>query len=317
MKNLETDTPKFAVLLAAYNGMKWLPDQVESILKQEGVSVTLFVSVDSSEDGTEEWFDDLAISDRRVILLEHGHKFGGAAPNFFRLFNDVDFSSYDYVSLADQDDIWILNKLLRAHSIIKEKNAFALSSNVIAFWPGGHKKLIIKNQPQVKWDYLFESAGPGCTFVINKVLATKFKSFLTANVACLQDVGNGQHDWLIYAFSRSQGYKWVIDCYSGMFYRQHEKNQFGVNSGLNAFLFRVNKVLDGWWLTQSLLFARLTGVVDDPFVIRWSKGGGLGLLWLALHANLCRRSIKDKILFVFACLAIVIARRQRNLFNKV
>ena len=64
--------PKFLVLLAAYNGMQWISDQVHSILNQHGVSVTLLISVDSSSDGTEEWVSALSERNPNVIILEHG-----------------------------------------------------------------------------------------------------------------------------------------------------------------------------------------------------------------------------------------------------
>lgn len=35
--------PRVAVLLAAYNGMQWIEEQVDSILNQQGVAVTLFL----------------------------------------------------------------------------------------------------------------------------------------------------------------------------------------------------------------------------------------------------------------------------------
>lgn len=43
------------------------------------------------------------------------------------------------------------------------------------------------------------------------------------------------HDWYCYAYSRSHGFKWVIDTQPYMRYRQHGGNQVGVNSGSKAF----------------------------------------------------------------------------------
>lgn len=75
--------PRILVLLAAYNGMRWISEQVNSILSQEEVSVSLLISVDRSDDGTENWVDQLCQRDSRVKSLAHGEKFGGAARNFF------------------------------------------------------------------------------------------------------------------------------------------------------------------------------------------------------------------------------------------
>ena len=68
---------KFLVLLAAYNGMKWLEEQVESILNQKDVLVTLLISVDGSSDGSEEWVSTLSENNPNVRYLTHGGSFGG------------------------------------------------------------------------------------------------------------------------------------------------------------------------------------------------------------------------------------------------
>ena len=104
MTQISTHQTKIAVCLAAFNGVRWLAEQLDSILAQEGVAVTVFVSVDQSSDGTEQWIDARAQVDSRIVVLPHGERFGGAARNFFRLLRDVDFSGFDYVSFADQDD---------------------------------------------------------------------------------------------------------------------------------------------------------------------------------------------------------------------
>ena len=102
--------PTVAVVLAAYNGSRWIQEQIASIFAQQGVDVTLFISVDSSTDGTEALVNQLAAADSRIVVLPHGLRFGGAAPNFYRLLKDIDFSAFDYVALADQDDVWLSSK---------------------------------------------------------------------------------------------------------------------------------------------------------------------------------------------------------------
>lgn len=296
--------PKFAVCLAAFNGMRWLPEQLDSILEQSGVSVTVIVSVDKSTDGTETWLDQRALGDSRIVLLLHGEQFGRASRNFFRIMRDADFSQFDYVSFADQDDIWLPNKLLRAHEVILKTGADAYSSNVMAFWPNRRNVLIKKSHQQVRWDFLFEAAGPGCTYVMRKELACAIQNLLKNRWKDVQHVG--LHDWFSYAFARANNYHWVIDNYVGMLYRQHEENQVGVNLGWRAFIDRTRKVLSGWGLTQSALIARLVGLDDDPFIAHWSGGSRGGMLWLALRAGQCRRRTRDKILFALSCVLLFV-----------
>jgi len=278
-------------------------------MRQKGVQFTVFISVDASDDGTEDWVDTFAEIDSRIVVLPHGQSFGGAAENFFRLLREIDFSSYDYVSLADQDDIWLPHKLLRAHNELSRTSAHGYSSNVTAFWPDGSQTLIKKSQPQVRWDFLFESAGPGCTYVMKTELAYAIKKTLNNHSDAMLNVGKGQHDWFIYAFARANQYVWIIDNFSGMLYRQHHNNLVGVNIGWKAFLYRVQLVLNGWGLKQSKIIANLVGLSDNFFVTRWKDGEKLGLFWLCLHACQCRRRMRDKLLFALSCLALLFVKR--------
>lgn len=303
-KTSRSDAPKVAVLLAAFNGMAWVAEQLASILNQQDVSVIVFVSVDQSSDGTEAWLDLQASQDARVQVLPHGRVFKGAAPNFFRLFQEVNLEEFDYVCLSDQDDIWLPEKLSRATQVLAQENALAYSSNVVAFWGDGRTALINKAQAQVRWDYLFEAAGPGCTYVFKATLAHEIQQFVIAHSQNIDQVG--LHDWLIYAYARSHGYAWVIDHESYILYRQHSQNQVGVNAGLKGFMRRARKVSSGWALAQAALIAKMVGADQTPFVKSWLAGGSIGLLKLSLEFWNCRRRIRDKFIFLFSCLYLAV-----------
>ena len=309
MKSPVTPTTKntrysIAVLLAAFNGTLWLKEQIDSVLLQQDVEITLYISVDQSIDGTEALVDQMAATDKRIKVLPHGQHFGGAGPNFFCLFREVDFSQYDFVALSDQDDIWNLNKLSAAISSLKANSAQGYSSNVTAFWPDGKKHFIDKAQAQVKWDFLFEAAGQGCTYVLTKTLAREFASFLLTHSEAVSHVQ--LHDWLLYAFSRAYKYPWFIDSKSSLLYRQHANNQFGANVGFSAFATRAKKVLNGWGFDQSRAIAKAIGLENSLFVQTWSKNTRLGYLQLGLHCMQCRRRLRDKFLFLFACISLAL-----------
>jgi len=301
--------PSIAVILAAYNGSVWIQEQIESIFAQEDVGVRLFVSVDASSDGTEALVERMAAEDSRIVVLPHGQRFGGAAPNFYRLVKDVDFSAFDYIALADQDDIWLNNKLSRACDVLASTGADAYSSNATAFWPDGRQMLIKKSQPQVQWDFLFEAAGPGCTYVLSRKLAVEIQKQITLKWGEVQSVG--LHDWLFYAYARANGYRWLIDDFSGIRYRQHAHNQVGVNAGLKAFLHRFTKVINGWGFTQAAKISHVIGLADDPFVCRWSGGSRAGLLYLGLHFYQCRRRFRDQVFFFFSCVLLSVLGKRK------
>jgi rhamnosyltransferase len=297
-------TQKVAVLLAAFQGSEFITNQINSILNQDSVDVNLFISVDQSDDGTESLVDELSSCDFRISLLPHGKKFGGAGSNFYRLISEVNFSGFDYIAFADQDDIWYPNKLSRACDQLNQSGADAYSSSVTAFWPDGRQVIVDRSQPHVRWDFLFEAAAPGCTYVMSTILAHDLKSFITNNSRKMQKIA--LHDWFTYAFARTRGYRWVIDSRPGMLYRQHAHNQVGVNSGLRAFVYRSCKVLSGWGLGQSALIADALGLLRDEPVKSWLSGKRLGYLKLALNFWQCRRRLQDKFLFLGACLILVV-----------
>lgn len=234
---------KVAVLLAVYNGKKWIDEQLESILNQENVNVDIYISIDKSTDGSYEYIVS-NYNKNNIYILPYGERYGSAGKNFYRLVRDVNFSEYDFVSFADQDDIWHTDKLATAISTIDLKSIDAYSSNVIAFWEDGQSVVIDKAQPQLSYDYFFEAAGPGCTYVFNNPLAQAFKDFINNRAP---DELAELHDWLLYAFARANGYKWYIDPKPGMLYRQHESNQVGANNSLKMWIKRIQLIRSGWY----------------------------------------------------------------------
>lgn len=286
--------PKIAVLLAAYQGGQWIAEQVASILNQSDVSVTLYISVDRCNDGTYEWAEKCAARHESVVVLPYGERFGGAGANFFRLLKEVALGEYDAVALADQDDVWLPEKLQRAWSFLASGQCDAFSSDVLAFWPDGQEHLIKKSYPQQRFDHYFEAAGPGCTYVLSKATAIQLQCFLRAQkVELLASVE--LHDWFIYAFVRQQGLVWYIDDRPLMRYRQHDANEVGVNKGLRAYRKRLFQVLSDHYrqqVNQQLLLL-------NPELARAFSHYG----YRVLHAWHCRRRLRDKfvllVMFLF------------------
>lgn len=295
---------RVAVLLAAYNGMQWLPEQLDSILSQVGVDVTVYVSTDRSSDGTYAWVCDVADTDPRVVPLMYGEVFGGAAKNFFRLLRDVDLEPFDYIAFADQDDIWLPDKLNTAHRHIVSRGCDGYSSNVTAFWPDGRRVLVNKSQAQMKWDHHFEAAGPGCTYVMTAPLAEAIKQCV---LGCQERVEHvALHDWFCYAFARSKGYSWYIDPVPSMLYRQHENNQVGANTGVKALQSRARQVFNGWWLAQVRLIASILDAQELPLISRLDTSYRFALFGLSLRAWQCRRRLRDKAFFALICWALML-----------
>ena len=298
--------PRFAVCLAAYNGMAFITEQIESILGQSRVDVQLFISVDQSSDGTEHRLTEWAKTESRLTLLSTGQRFGGAGPNFYRLLREVDLTGFDYSCFADQDDLWHSEKLWRACQLMRLQVAAGYSSNFTAFWPSGRERFVNKAWPQREWDYLFESAGPGCTYVLDRGLALAVQALVRGADGKLLRIDF--HDWLVYAFARSRHYTWIIDDWPSLKYRQHSQNQIGVNTGWQAFRLRVQKILNGYGFEQSCLIADVIGASPLLIVQRGLLGGRSGCLWLALQARACRRKPLDQLWFFLSCVALALRK---------
>lgn len=256
---------KIAVLLTTFNCVEFLGKQVYTILNQIDVNITLYVSDDHSSDGTFEYLKQLSESDSRVVVLPKIARMGSAGKNFYRLVCDVDISIFDYVAFADQDDIWNLDKLSRHVNLIKAENAECVSSNVMAFWPDGTQKLIRKSQPQKSHDFIFEAAGPGCSFLMTPWLVNKLREEIQSPNSPAKNVE--LHDWITYAICRSSKRKWVIDAVPSLMYRQHLNNVFGANSGFSALFARLKKMRQGWYRSEVIKISQVCKSIssDDMY----------------------------------------------------
>jgi len=291
---------KIVILLATHNGLRWLPEQIDSILGQQDVSVRLIVSDDASTDGSLEWLQALAARDARVTLLPQAGPYGSAARNFYRLLRDADFSDADYISFSDQDDVWHPDKLIRSVTLLQQSKAVAVSTNVTAFWPDNRRQLVNKAQPQQEYDFLFEAAGPGCTYV----LSLKFANAVRDQLETFRAAGAGlpaYHDWLCYALCRARGERWMIDAVPSMEYRQHGSNELGVNDGIQSGQVRLRKIASGWYRREVLRLAHM-GLSLRPYdqnlanlVLRLQRGNWLDRLVLSCYVGRLRRRLRDRL----------------------
>lgn len=296
--------PRVTVLVAAFNGLEWISQQLDSILMQQGVAVSLLISVDPSTDGTLQLCQRYAAEHPSVALAPPGGPFGCAARNFFHLLEHVDLAATDFVALADQDDLWHPDKLLRATERLRQTGEGGYSSNVTAFWPDGRRLLLEKAQPQVRYDHLFEAGGPGCTYVLPVATAQGLQQDLPKAGIALWAVNF--HDWFIYAWVRSRGLGWFIDPLPSMDYRQHPSNQLGANTTIKSFQRRWATVGSGGWFEQVRLIARLTQVAPLPGFYRYLSFSRASLVQLALHARQCRRRRRDQWFFALVCVRLAL-----------
>jgi rhamnosyltransferase len=248
------EAPLVTVLLATYNGARWLDEQLDTILDQEGVAVRVVALDDGSSDETPAILAARAHADSRVTVLESRGNAGGAAPNFYRLIRAIDIPAAGLIAFADQDDHWLPGKLAK-HAALVAAGADGVSSDVTAFSETGPDTLIKKSYPQREFDYLLESPGPGCTFLMSNRLVSLARELLDddSSEASSADF----HDWLLYALCRAKGWTWIIDDEPSLRYRQHGNNAMGANVGAASAKRRLALMGSKWHRGEATLLARI------------------------------------------------------------
>lgn len=296
MSERESTAAHVRVLLATYNGQRWLDEQLGSIFAQQDVRTSVVASDDSSADGTPALLERWRRETDLTLLPAAAGRFGSAHRNFLRLVRDADAGDADYVALADQDDVWLPGKLARAVACLRRQGAAGYSSNVMAFWPDGRQRLIDKAQPQRPFDHFFGSPGPGCTFVITRPEFDRLQAWVRERFERLQDIW--VHDWLIYAFVRAGGGRWIIDDQANMLYRQHGGNEIGVNAGWRAAMNRLQHVRSGSYRRTILLIADALEDRSAPMnAVR--RLSWVDRLWLITRVRQFRRRVVECLFLVY------------------
>ncbi|MEY4964028.1 MAG: hypothetical protein RLZZ323_1347 [Bacteroidota bacterium] len=261
---------KVLVILASYNGVKYIKEQVDSILNQEGVHVTLKIFDDGSMDGTVSLISSWKQYER-LELIQNQIPTGSAANNFFNAllsFEDSFLEKYDYIAFADQDDIWLPNKLQVATQSIHSGKSDLYMSNLILWEEKTSKKSILnKSYPQKKYDYLFEGGSAGCTYVFTVFFGKELKKKI--NTINYKDWCFFSHDWFVYFFARLNNYKIIIDKDAYILYRIHDANVHGqLNTfSLYAIKERLKLINKGWYFKQAQGFMSLLNPNSDEYKI--------------------------------------------------
>ncbi|WIE01242.1 glycosyltransferase [Latilactobacillus curvatus] len=210
---------KVVVLMSAYNGEKYIKEQIESILNQQGVEIYLIIRDDGSTDQTKLVLSEYKNNDD--VRLIFGHNIGWKK-SFFSLLETISLEDKAFYAFADQDDIWLPNKLNVAVKQIKRESPSLYYSNIT----------IINNQKEVLGSIytdefvpsmkmpqsFFDGDGVGATVVFNSKLLSILKKYKVK-----QATG---HDAYLIALCHFFGTV-VYDCESYIMYRRHGNNVTG------------------------------------------------------------------------------------------
>lgn len=251
--------PTVAIIMATYNGERFISEQIKSIVEQQGVKIKIYFRDDGSIDGTMDIISEFcnANPDLGHIVTDVYGQQRSPGKNFFRLFMEVPIEEYDYLALSDQDDIWLTDKLRIAISTLGAK--FEGYSSNLTIWDG-HRKvgLLTKSPNQTQYDYLFQTASAGCTYVLTSSAAQVVREKSKNYILKLHD--HTAHDLVIYAIVRACGMKWYHDTNNFILYRQHENNVYGANTSYKKLLRMIAMVNENWYGT----------ILEDAIVVTGS-----------------------------------------------
>jgi len=91
-----------SIIMATYNGEKYICQQIDSILNQTYQNFELIIGDDCSKDSTVQIAEKYAAEDKRISIIKN-EKNLGFKKNFENLLNHT---KGKFIALSDQDDIW-------------------------------------------------------------------------------------------------------------------------------------------------------------------------------------------------------------------
>ena len=214
------------VLMSTYNGEKYLREQLDSILSQEKVNVRLLIRDDGSTDNTVKILKEY-VPDSRITLYT-GENIG-YKKSFYWLLDIA--PDADYFAFADQDDIWLSDKLYSAVELIEteSKNTPLLYTSALTCVNEKLEFLRPQNFVKLRLDFYSEFVRhrfAGCTYVFNNVLRNKCRG-----ISRLDSLNYG-HDGLIALLCWVTGGKVIYDAKSHILFRRHGNNASADGGGL-------------------------------------------------------------------------------------
>ena len=227
---------KIDILLATYNGSKYLSEQIDSLINQTYKNINIIVRDDGSTDNTVEIIEEYEKKDSRVRLLSDNLGNLGFVRNFEELMKN---STSEYLMFSDQDDIWYNNKVETSYKRIKaieEKNGKSCpilvhTNSKIMNYETRTKSLFISDCAKNSSfeNSFFNFFVQGSTMLINGSLKREALPFSKEVYL---------HDRYLHLIAEFIGIRSYIDVPT-MDYRQHSNNEIG--SSVNVIYKIKNK----------------------------------------------------------------------------
>ena len=276
---------KVLVLMSTYNGERYLAEQLDSILIQRGVDVTILIRDDGSTDNTIHILNDYA--SKNINLTYYQGTNVGPCMSFFDLLKHA--YGYDYYAFSDQDDVWDEDKLVSAITKLEKFDSnspllYCSNLNVVDeklnFYRICHSDSYNLNNKLLG---LVEFFAVGCTEVFNQKAVDVSLQYWSKD--CLM------HDSWLFMICNFLGNVYY-DTIPHINYRQHGNNVIGTETDyldkMKASSIRIlNRKQQPRWQNANALMESLSSVLSQSVMLEIKK--------MALY----KKNIKNRIRLLF------------------
>jgi glycosyltransferase involved in cell wall biosynthesis len=216
---------RVAILLSTYNGERFLAEQLASLAAQTHRDWVLFWRDDGSTDRTPELMREFSddVGDGRSVRVDGDTRIGHT-PSFLRVLNAAAAASFDAFAFADQDDVWLPEKLERGVRALGmapvETPALYCARQV--FVDDALVRIGISCRLKRAPGFpaaLTQNIATGCTLMLNHAAA--------ALVSRSRPPSSSYHDWWSYVLVTAAGGRVLADEKPSVLYRQHGDNLVG------------------------------------------------------------------------------------------
>jgi glycosyltransferase involved in cell wall biosynthesis len=267
----EVGVHRVEVLLATYNGERFVGEQIDSILSQDYGNLSVLARDDGSSDGTPEILSEYERRfPDRFCIVPTDTATGSAKGNFLRL---MKASAAEYICFSDQDDVWLpgkLSKTMQAMTRLESRWGIAtpllvftdlrvvddaLKTVCESFWQQGGI------EPEKIRDFaalLGHNVVTGCTALVNRAL-------LEMSLRMPEEAA--MHDAWIALLASAFGAAEAV-CAKTILYRQHDRNVIGIDSRLDSPLELARRFSNG---QARILQWRVNAAQADAFLRVYDK----------------------------------------------
>lgn len=222
------------ILLATYNGEKYLKELIDSILSQTYKNIRLIISDDCSQDGTTKILEEYVKKDNRVVTYCQTQNLG-YIKNFEFLLKQVKSELY---MLGDQDDVWLPQKIEKSVQMLKSENADlvfgdleVVDKDLNTIYPSFNDFMLLSRKikkyiKSYKLNYLYNCVT-GCTVIARSKFIPKILPIPAKSKYFVHD------HWIGIMMSIYGKVAYMPDKY--IKYRQHGDNQIGTDKISHKF----------------------------------------------------------------------------------